>query len=70
LPVWAQTAYFILMQQNQNQPNSSLLYPFMLLLAAAFTFIGYNFGGVLGGFVGFCISCVGNAYAITIKQHE
>ena len=43
-------------------------YFLMVFLAVGVTFIGWNFGGVLGACIGFFFTCVVNGYALRIKN--
>lgn len=57
---------------NNNQPTEETgrplgFYFLMVFLAFGTTFIGYNFGAVVGAVVGFLFSCIINIYALRIK---
>lgn len=61
------------MQQQNQQPQDLHSKPLgfyflMVLLAGGTTFIGWNFGGVIGAVLGFFFSCVVNIYALRIKN--
>lgn len=42
-------------------------YFLMIFLACGVTFIGFNFGGLLGAIIGFILSSIVNYYALQIK---
>lgn len=55
--------------QQPIDPSKPLgFYFLMLFLAGGVTFIGYNFGGVLGAVIGFFFTCIVNGYALRIKN--
>ena len=58
------------MQNNQPVDNSKPLgfYFLMIFLAAGVSFIGWNFGGIIGALIGFFFTCVINFYALRIKN--
>ncbi|MCO5144492.1 MAG: hypothetical protein M9962_15545 [Oligoflexia bacterium] len=51
---------------DHNKPLG--FYFLMVLLACGTTFIGYNFGGIIGAIIGFAFSVLVNGYAIQIKN--
>jgi hypothetical protein len=53
-----------------KSPRPFAFYFLMVFLAGGCTFIGYNFGGVIGAVIGFAFSSLINGYAITIKEDE
>ncbi len=52
---------------EENQSKPVVFYLLMGFLAILVSFIGYNFGGVLGACIGFFFSSVVNIYALQIK---
>lgn len=58
------------MQHNETEQQDGRPLGFYFLMAFLFfltTFIGWNFGGVPGGVVGFLFACLVNGYALRIK---
>ena len=58
------------MKQEHDPVDASRPFGFyflMLFLAAGTTFIGWNFGEVIGAVIGFLFSLLVNVYAMTIK---
>ncbi len=55
------------MENNTEQGRPFGFYFLMVFLAAGTTFIGYNFGGVIGAIIGFLFSCLVNGYSLRIK---
>ncbi len=58
------------MQQNEPVENARPLgfYFLMLFLFFGTTFIGWNFGHVIGAIIGFLFALLVNVYAMTIKM--
>lgn len=52
-------------QNDESRPLG--FYFLMVFLAFGTTFIGYNFGGLIGAVIGFAFSCMVNIYALKIK---
>ena len=58
------------MQQKNNEHEMGRplgFYFLMVFLAFGTTFIGFNFGGIIGAVIGFVFSCIVNIYALRIK---
>ncbi len=55
------------MQEKENEGRPLGFYFLMIFLAFGTTFIGYNFGSVVGAVIGFLFSCLVNVYALRIK---
>lgn len=55
------------MQTNESQGRPIAFYFLMGFLAFLTTFIGYNFGHIIGGVIGFLFSVLVNVYALKIK---
>lgn len=54
--------------ENQKIERPLGFYFLMAFLVFLTTFIGWNFGGVVGAVIGFLFSCVVNGYALRIKN--
>ena len=50
------------------ESKPAIFYFLMAFLCLLVTFIGYNFGGVLGAVIGLTLSLIANGYAIRIKN--
>ena len=56
------------MQEPIEEGKPLGFYFLMIFLAGGVSFIGFNFGGILGAVIGFLLTCVVNFYAIGIKN--
>ncbi len=50
------------------ESRPAIFYFLMAFLCVLVTFIGFNFGGVLGAVIGLALSLVANIYALQIKN--
>lgn len=55
------------MQHNESHGRPFAFYFLMVFLAFGTTFIGWNFGHVIGAIIGFLFSLLVNVYALKIK---
>ena len=56
------------MEQNNNEARPFVFYFLMVFLTCGTSFIGYNFGHIIGALIGFTFAVVVNVYALQIKH--
>lgn len=54
--------------QHSQESKPVIFYFLMAFLTVGVTYIGYKFGGLLGGTIAFLFTAVVNGYAVTIKH--